>query len=77
MTKIVGSGSISQRHGSAHPDPDQHQNVMDPEHWKKHAPKMVFFCRRMLDSFDSVVIPLGSDVQLRDRLVAKKAAIRI
>ena len=26
-----GSGSISQRHGSA--DPDPHQNVMDPEHW--------------------------------------------
>jgi hypothetical protein len=25
------SGSISQRHGSA--DPDPHQNVMDPEHW--------------------------------------------
>jgi hypothetical protein len=24
------SGSISQRHGSA--DPDPHQNVMDPEH---------------------------------------------
>jgi hypothetical protein len=33
MTKIAGSGSgsISQRHGSA--DPDPHQNVMDPEHW--------------------------------------------
>jgi hypothetical protein len=33
MTKIGGSGSetISQRHGSA--DPDQHQNVMDPQHW--------------------------------------------
>jgi hypothetical protein len=30
MTKIAGSGSISQRHGSA--DPDAHQNVMDPEH---------------------------------------------
>jgi hypothetical protein len=36
MTKIAGSGvapgsgSISQRHGS--PDPDPHQNVMDPEH---------------------------------------------
>jgi hypothetical protein len=32
MTKIAGfgSGSISQRHGSA--DPDPHQNVMDPEH---------------------------------------------
>jgi hypothetical protein len=30
MTKIAGSGSISQRHGSA--DPDPHQNVTDPEH---------------------------------------------
>ncbi len=30
MTKIIGSGSVSQRHGSADPDPDQHQNVMDP-----------------------------------------------
>ncbi len=30
MTKIAGSGSNSQRHGSA--DPDAHQNVMDPEH---------------------------------------------
>jgi hypothetical protein len=27
------SGSISQRHGSADPDPDSLQNVMDPEHW--------------------------------------------
>jgi hypothetical protein len=27
---ISGSGSISQRHGSA--DPDTHQNVMDSEH---------------------------------------------
>jgi hypothetical protein len=26
------SGSISQRHGSADPDPDPHQNVMDPQH---------------------------------------------
>ncbi len=26
------SGSITQRHGSADPDPDPHQNVMDPEH---------------------------------------------
>jgi hypothetical protein len=37
--KLTGSGSesgsesesISQRHGTA--DPDPHQNVMDPEHW--------------------------------------------
>ncbi len=38
MTKIIGSGygsgSISLRHGSTDPDPDSHQNVMDPEHWK-------------------------------------------
>jgi hypothetical protein len=32
MTKIAGSGSISQRHGSANPDPDPHQNVVDPQH---------------------------------------------
>jgi hypothetical protein len=35
MTKIGGSGSesgsIRQRHGSAVPDPDPHQNVMDPQ----------------------------------------------
>jgi hypothetical protein len=36
MTKIAGYGSISQRHGSADPDPDPHQNVMDLEHWYKY-----------------------------------------
>jgi hypothetical protein len=38
MSKIEGSGSesISQRHGSADPDPDPHQNVMD----KKTAPSI-------------------------------------
>jgi hypothetical protein len=35
MVKIEGSGSISQRHGSSDPDPDPHQNVMDPQHWNK------------------------------------------
>ncbi len=25
--------STSQRHGSADTDPDQHKNVMDPQHW--------------------------------------------
>ncbi len=34
--KIEGSGSISHRHGSADPDQDPHQNVMDPEHWLEH-----------------------------------------
>jgi hypothetical protein len=33
MTKIAGSGSISQRHGYV--DPDPHQNAMDPEHWPR------------------------------------------
>ncbi len=33
--KIEGSGSISQTHRSADPDPDPHQNVMDPQHWKE------------------------------------------
>jgi hypothetical protein len=41
MTNIAGSGSISQRHGSADPDPDPHQNVMDAEHCKKHSPKLI------------------------------------
>jgi hypothetical protein len=27
----AGSGSISERHGSA--DPDPHQNFINPEHW--------------------------------------------
>jgi hypothetical protein len=31
MMKLKGSGSISQRRGS--PDPDPHQNVMDPQYW--------------------------------------------
>ncbi len=39
MMKIEGSesGSISQRHGSADPEPDlnPHQSVMDPQHWLK------------------------------------------
>jgi hypothetical protein len=32
MTKIAGSKSSSQRHGSA--DPDPHKSFMDPEHCK-------------------------------------------
>jgi hypothetical protein len=35
MTQIAGSGSISQRHGSADPDLDPHHNVIDPQHWLK------------------------------------------
>jgi hypothetical protein len=31
MTKIAGSGTIIQRHGSA--DPVSNKNGMDPQHW--------------------------------------------
>ena len=34
---VYGSESISQRHGSA--DPDPHQNVMDPQHWFEASAK--------------------------------------
>ena len=42
MMKIAGSesGSISQRHGSA--DPDPHQNVMDPQHCIKDSQNKLF-----------------------------------
>jgi hypothetical protein len=37
MTKIAGSGSISQSHGSADPDPDPPQNVMNLQHWLQES----------------------------------------
>jgi hypothetical protein len=37
MTKIEGSGSTSQRDGSADPDPDPPQNVMDPQHCRERT----------------------------------------
>ncbi len=44
MTKTVGSGSISQKHGSEDPDPDPPQNVMDPEHCSLQLLLSLFFC---------------------------------
>jgi hypothetical protein len=38
-----GSGSISQRHGSADSDPDPLQNGMDPEHFE--CVPFYFFCK--------------------------------
>jgi hypothetical protein len=35
LKKIAGSGSISQRYGSADPDPDTYKNFMDPQHRTK------------------------------------------
>jgi hypothetical protein len=42
LTKIAGSGSISQRYGSA--DPDPYQNFMDPQHLNtSNDPSISFF----------------------------------
>ncbi len=35
LTKIAGSGSVSQRYRYA--DPDPYQNFMDPQHWKRQT----------------------------------------
>ncbi len=60
MTKKAGSGSgsISQRHGSADPDPDSLQNVMDQEHCL-----LVTFVRktkRLLVTFIRIRVPTKS-----------------
>jgi hypothetical protein len=49
MTKKAGSGSISQKHGSADPDPDPPQNVMDPHHCLKEI--LVANATLFLDSY--------------------------
>jgi hypothetical protein len=46
MTKIEESGSISQRHGSADPDPDPPLNFMDPQHCRKVS----ILCKDHLES---------------------------
>jgi hypothetical protein len=50
MTKIAGSGSNNQRHGSADPDPPQ--NVMDPEHWHREEGMRLY--RHLLDMLTEV-----------------------
>jgi hypothetical protein len=53
MTKTGGSasepGSISQRHGSA--DPDPYQNVMDPQHWYREYLILTLSCEWELHLF--------------------------
>ncbi len=61
MTNIVGSGSVSQRHGSADPDPYPHQHVMDPEHclkiFSRKNPGLKFGC---ISSVSSMVCMISS-----------------
>jgi hypothetical protein len=60
--KIEGSGSISQRHGSADPDPDPHQNVMDPQHC---------YLQRIIELFTPTIChqALRKPLMLRMRIV--------
>ncbi len=62
MTKIAGSGSgsISQRHGSADPDLDLYplQNVMDPQHWLK-------VLSILFESIIEIRYPLGKELSRR------------
>jgi hypothetical protein len=44
-----GSGSISQRYGSAGPDPDPHLNVIDPQHAANTAK-----CKRSVISYNGL-----------------------
>ncbi len=73
MTKIAGSGSISQKHGSA--DPDLHQYVMDPEHWKGHLRiRSVSWCCLCGDGCVALTVQHGEQagqVTLASRRVAK------
>jgi hypothetical protein len=63
MTKIAGSGSISQRHGSADPDPDPdtHQYVMDPQDCRKLTKVPVIIVKkkktRAFHLFGSIPVP--------------------
>ncbi len=56
LTKIAGSGSVSQRYGSA--DQDPYQNVTDPQHWlkQKHIFKKQGVIRICADSSHAPVL---------------------
>jgi hypothetical protein len=69
MTKTAGSGSgsISQRHGSAEPDLTPHQNVMDREHWLELTlaiPERPCVFRRVADPNPTFYLKFGSRILL-------------
>ncbi len=83
MTKIAGSGSgsSSQRHGSA--DPDPHQNVMDPQHgyvltvyavlWYGRYPTVSRVRRNFLNLIFS--FPIGILDFCRQRIITRNRCI--
>jgi hypothetical protein len=76
MTKIAGSGSesesISQKHGSAGPDPDPYQNVMDPQHWSAALDAM----RYQYLSRKKCVYAIGSDKAGRSKKPCLKVWVK-
>ncbi len=73
MKKIAGSGSISQRYGSADPDLDPHQNVLDPQHYFKQKQNVNFRFFKSLRTYRTVVKRSGAvgdlDLNVIDRNV--------
>ncbi len=67
VMKIEGSGSISQRHGSA--DPDPHQNVMDPQHCFK-----VRFYNTIFNHW-SIPLNMGLDILSRASVPARESQL--
>ncbi len=68
MTKIAGSGSesesISQKHGSAGPDPDPYQNVMDPQYWLAALDTVSVFIKKKQVGTDAIGrVTRGSPIQ--------------
>jgi hypothetical protein len=59
MTKIAGSGYINKRHGS--PDPDQHQNVMDPQQWFQDPHGSQYFGFIFIESYSDASILMHPD----------------
>ncbi len=57
LMKIAGSGSISQRHGSADPDPGPQQNVMDPQHWEVVLLSKIFIYLTAAPCSGAAVVP--------------------
>jgi hypothetical protein len=68
MTKMAGSGSISQWHGSADPDPPQ--NVMDPQHsfvrWLTISGAKSGLSYDFPQNFFSITPPGNGNVECRD-----------
>jgi hypothetical protein len=65
--KIAGSGSVSQRHESADPDPDPYQTVMDPQHCIKTFFVSVLFSTSWVYCGVCVRGQLDLELTLRDQ----------